>query len=52
MGEIVECRDFNCENYNNGKCTLEKVRVVVIENELVCEDASESTNAGITYLDD
>lgn len=43
MAEIVECRDFNCENYKEGKCTLDKVRMVVIENELYCENADERT---------
>ena len=28
MAEIVECKDFNCENYKDGKCTLDKVRIV------------------------
>ncbi|MBV4417181.1 hypothetical protein [Clostridium tyrobutyricum] len=50
MAEIVECKDFNCEYYKKGKCTLERVRMVVIENELVCENADEPTNAGITYI--
>ena len=50
MAEIVECKDFNCENYKDGKCTLDKVIMVVIENELVCENANEPTNAGITYI--
>lgn len=50
MAEIIECKVFNCDYYKDGKCTLRKVRIVVIENELVCEDANEPTNAGITYI--
>ncbi|WP_315069640.1 hypothetical protein [uncultured Clostridium sp.] len=52
MAEITECRSFACDNNKNGKCTLENVRIVVIENELECEDANEPTQMGITYLDD
>ena len=52
MAKIVECRCFNCDNNKNGKCILENVRIVVIENELECEDANEPTHMGITYLDD
>jgi hypothetical protein len=52
MAQIVECKDFNCDYYKNGKCTLERVRMVVIENELECEDADKPTNAGVTHLSD
>lgn len=38
--EITECKSFNCENYKDGKCMLKKVRIVVVENELECEDAT------------
>ena len=47
---IVECKAFNCENYKDGKCMLKKVRMVVIENELECEDANEPTNVGVSYI--
>jgi len=50
--KITECRNFNCEHNKDFKCTLERIRLVVIENELVCENADEPTNAGITYLED
>lgn len=50
MTEVVECKDFNCEHYKEGNCTLKRIRMVVIENELVCEDADKPTNAGITYI--
>lgn len=30
--------------------SLERVRMVIIENELVCENADEPTNAGVTYI--
>ena len=29
---------------------LKKVRMVVIENELECEDANEPTNVGVSYI--
>lgn len=48
--KILECRDFNCEHYKNGKCALKRVRMIVDQNELVCEDADKPTNAGITYI--
>lgn len=48
MAEIVECRDFNCEYNKDFKCMLDKVMMVVIENELVCQDAESPTTTGLT----
>lgn len=41
MAEIVECRHFNCPHNKDFKCTLEKVKITVVMNELYCEDAGE-----------
>lgn len=48
MAEIVECRDFCCEHNKNNKCTLDKVMMVVIENELFCQDAERPIKTGTT----
>lgn len=49
MAQIVECMDFNCDNYKDGKCTLDRVRMVVREHELVCEDADERVIKAVKF---
>lgn len=41
MAVIVECKDFNCDKNKNGKCILKNVRMIVVENELECEEVED-----------